>query len=264
MVQHRGCRLDRPSARAAGDHRTHVRARPRRVYVSGMPWQRWKAGTERSRALDPCFESVLANRTIIGAFAAQPAMLRIPDPRPHRPRRLPKHVRYQTALRPVRIERDRMILGRRGRTRPRGRPATGAWPPMRPASPLISHMPPFACARTVEDLVSMIRTRWVRGLMAHTGQRTHAQEPESRSAAMAWGSATEPVALTRVCRPSVYRNVLHHGSAGRDQSKRLPSIFDMREVRSPYPTLRIRRRSPGRPPYLGLGRQASRLARIAG
>ncbi len=43
---------------------------------------------------------VLANRTIIGAFTAQDFVLGTPDPRPLQPQRLPKHVRYQTALRP--------------------------------------------------------------------------------------------------------------------------------------------------------------------
>ncbi len=40
---------------------------------------------------------VLTNRTIIGAFTAQSAVLRAADPTPHRPQRLPKHVRCRCA-----------------------------------------------------------------------------------------------------------------------------------------------------------------------
>jgi hypothetical protein len=49
------------------------------------------------------FGFVLANRTIIGAFAARPVVLGTLDPRPLPPLRLPKHVRYQAALHPVRF-----------------------------------------------------------------------------------------------------------------------------------------------------------------
>jgi len=50
---------------------------------------------------------VLANRTIIGAFAARRIVLRTVDPTPHRPRRLPKHVRYHCATpRPISCSRN--------------------------------------------------------------------------------------------------------------------------------------------------------------
>ena len=45
----------------------------------------------------PTARFVLANRTIIGAYAARRLVLGTPDPRPHRPQRLPKHVRYRCA-----------------------------------------------------------------------------------------------------------------------------------------------------------------------
>jgi hypothetical protein len=51
--------------------------------------------------------SVPANRTIIGAFAARRIVLKAPDPTPHRPLRLPKHVRYRCAT------PRRFVLGNR-------------------------------------------------------------------------------------------------------------------------------------------------------
>ena len=44
---------------------------------------------------------VLTNRTMIGAFAARPLVLRTTDPRPLGPRRLPRHVRYHCATTPA-------------------------------------------------------------------------------------------------------------------------------------------------------------------
>ena len=65
---------------------------------------------------------VLANRTIIGAFTAQPVTLRIPDPRPHRHLRLPKHVRYHCAT-PRPMSRSRNACASRATPR---RPAYSA------------------------------------------------------------------------------------------------------------------------------------------
>jgi hypothetical protein len=58
---------------------------------------------------------VFGDRTIIGAYAARPPVLRTADPTPHRPVRLPKHVRYHCATPRTSLlaEQGRCALDRR-------------------------------------------------------------------------------------------------------------------------------------------------------
>ena len=55
--------------------------------------------------------SELANRTMIGAFAARPATLRRAGGRPLTPQRLPKHVRYRCATAALHADGIRAWIG---------------------------------------------------------------------------------------------------------------------------------------------------------